>query len=166
MKSSSSRRLVARRVLFVVLLAAIAIIVVFAVTQKTDWKVPEDAKQRENPLRPSAVALKSARDIYVNKCAQCHGDSGKGDGSEALRYDPAPADLTDPRRMSAVTDGEMFYKISQGRRPMPAFKKRLTEEQRWQLVQLLRSFANPPASHIKADRESTPSAEKTQDRSQ
>jgi len=36
--------------------------------------------------------------------------------------------------MSTVTDGELFYKISEGHRPMPSFKKRFTEEQRWQLV--------------------------------
>ena len=42
--------------------------------------------------------------------------------------------------MSATTDGELFYQISEGRKPMPAFKKRLTEEQRWQLVLLVRSF--------------------------
>jgi mono/diheme cytochrome c family protein len=164
MKNSSSRRLFGRRILFVAVLAVIAIIVVFAATQKTDWKVPEEAKRRENPLRPSAAALKSARDIYVNKCAQCHGDSGKGDGREASRYDPSPSDLTDSRRMSGLTDGEMFYKINQGRRPMPAFKKRLAEEQRWQLVLLLRSFANPPTSETKADAGGRPSADKNSER--
>jgi mono/diheme cytochrome c family protein len=44
--------------------------------------------------------------------------------------------------MNRVTDGEIFYQISQGRKPMPAFKKRLSEEQRWQLVILVRSFAS------------------------
>jgi mono/diheme cytochrome c family protein len=43
--------------------------------------------------------------------------------------------------MNSVTDGEIFYQISQGRKPMPGFKKRLTEEQRWQLVLYVRSFA-------------------------
>jgi mono/diheme cytochrome c family protein len=49
--------------------------------------------------------------------------------------------------MSSVTDGEIFYQISQGRKPMPAFKKRLSEEERWQLVLYVRSLAPvPPAS--------------------
>jgi len=43
--------------------------------------------------------------------------------------------------MEEMTDGEIFYKISEGRRPMPSFKKRLTEEQRWQLVNYVRTFA-------------------------
>jgi mono/diheme cytochrome c family protein len=44
--------------------------------------------------------------------------------------------------MSAQSDGELFYKISEGRRPMPEFKTKLTEEQRWQLVLFTRSLAD------------------------
>jgi mono/diheme cytochrome c family protein len=47
--------------------------------------------------------------------------------------------------MNSVTDGALFYQISQGRKPMPAFKRRMTEDQRWQLVLLIRSFALAPA---------------------
>ena len=61
-------------------------------------------------------------------------------------YDPLPSDLTDAARMNKVTDGEIFFQISEGRKPMPSFKKKLTEEQRWQLVLLVRSFANAAAS--------------------
>ena len=48
--------------------------------------------------------------------------------------------------MNTVTDGALFYQISQGRKPMPAFKRRMTEDQRWQLVLLVRSFAQPLVS--------------------
>ena len=50
--------------------------------------------------------------------------------------------------MNTVTDGEIFYQISEGRKPMPSFKKRLTEDQRWGLVLLVRSFSAPSASPI------------------
>jgi len=65
---------------------------------------------------------------------QCHGEHGKGDGPEAAMHDPPPSDITDARHMNTVTDGEIFYQISEGRKPMPSFKKRLTEDQRWGLV--------------------------------
>ena len=42
--------------------------------------------------------------------------------------------------MRSVTDGELFYRITKGRRPMPAFERRLSDEQRWQLVVLVRAF--------------------------
>ena len=63
-----------------------------------------------------------------------------------MMYDPPPADLTDAAKMNKVTDGEIFYQITVGRKPMPSFRKRLTEEQRWQLVLLVRSFAAQPAA--------------------
>ena len=50
--------------------------------------------------------------------------------------------------MGAMTDGELFYKLSEGHKPMPSFKKRLSEDQRWRLVLLLRSFARTPGAAI------------------
>lgn len=85
--------------------------------------------------------LRSAKKIYSEQCDNCHGESGKGDGSDAMMYDPAPADLTDAANINKRTDGELFYQISEGRKPMPSFKKKLSEQQRWQLVLLVRAFA-------------------------
>ncbi len=138
-KTHNSLRL--RKLLFASLLAVICIAILVAVYQNREWKVPEEAKLRQNPVQPSPAALASARTIYLDKCTQCHGETGKGDGPDATMYYPSPASFTDTKRMKAVTDGELFYQISQGRKPMPSFKKRLTEEQRWQLVILVRSFA-------------------------
>jgi mono/diheme cytochrome c family protein len=130
-------------VLFVVLLLAAAGSAVYAFFHPGPWIVPEEAKRRVNPLTPSQVNLSVARQLYLDKCAECHGDSGKGDGSQAKLYDPLPTNLADAGHMSTVSDGELFYKISQGHRPMPGFKKRLTDEQRWQLVVFIRSFCGP-----------------------
>jgi len=108
------------------------------------WVVPEEAKRVQNPLRPQQADLPGARKLFLDKCAECHGDSGKGDGSQARMYDPLPTDFSDAAHMSTRTDGELFYKISEGHRPMPGFKKRFTEEQRWQLVLFLRSLSSAP----------------------
>jgi mono/diheme cytochrome c family protein len=147
MATPAPRNLAARRLLFTFLLAFIAITIAYAIFQNRPWTVPEEAKQRTNPLQTSDAVLQSARAVYSEKCASCHGDTGKGDGHDASLYGPAPTDFSDGNHMRAVTDGELFYKISEGHRPMPAFKKRLTEEQRWQLVLLLRSFTAPSAEH-------------------
>ena len=138
--AASNRRLLPK-LLFALTLAAIALTIVHAALQKTEWNVPEDAKKVKNPVAPSEAGLKAARAVFLDNCAQCHGDGGKGDGTEAMMYDPPPADLTDAKRIAAQTDGELFWKISEGKKPMTAFKKRLTAEQRWQLVLLVRSFA-------------------------
>jgi len=134
--------------LFALVLAIAAALILYSAVHPTPWSwpVPEEARQLKNPLQPSAAALSSAKKIYLDKCANCHGDSGKGDGPDAARYDPQPADFTNAKRMAGVTDGELFYKISEGKKPMPVFKSKLTEGDRWQLVLLIRSLASPMPS--------------------
>jgi len=114
-----------------------------------DWPVPEAAKKRPNPVPPGEATIRAARPFYAEKCASCHGDKGKGDGPEAIMYAVKPADLSDAHMMSEMSDGELFYKITEGRQPMPAFKRQLTEQQRWQLVHYLRTFAKQPAAPAK-----------------
>jgi mono/diheme cytochrome c family protein len=130
-----------RRMLFIALFGMIVIAIVLAVMRRDEWIIPEEAKQRQNPLQSSAQVLEAARPLYTENCERCHGEAGKGNGPEAARQYPAPSDLTDAKRMNALTDGAIFYQIGEGHRPMPSFKRRMTEDQRWQLVLFLRSFA-------------------------
>jgi mono/diheme cytochrome c family protein len=139
MPSPARKKLAAT--LFVVLLLIAAGSAVYAFFHPGPWVVPEEAKRVVNPIKPSQANLPAAQKLYLDKCAECHGDSGKGDGSQAKMYEPRPANFADAANMNSVSDGELFYKISEGHRPMPGFKKRFTEEQRWQLVLYLRSFA-------------------------
>lgn len=146
MSTEAQRKLKMRKILFVALLALICMVIAYAAFQKDrPWVVPEEYKKLKNPLPPSESALKAAKRIYVDECAQCHGERGRGDGPEALMHSPAPADLTEAGHMNGITDGEIFYQISEGKKPMPSFKKRLTEEQRWGLVLFVRSFTRPSA---------------------
>ena len=140
-EDGSGRRL--SKILFIVLLGTIVVAVLYSVLRGSSgpWLVPEEAKQLTNPLQMNPAALQSARTIYKEKCANCHGESGKGDGPDASRYDPAPTNFTDAAKLGGATDGELFYKISEGKKPMPVFKTKLTEQQRWELVLLIRSFA-------------------------
>ena len=113
---------------------------------KEPWPAPAAEKARKNPLASSPAVLQAARAVYTDKCEQCHGERGKGDGPEAMMYDVKPANFSDAKMMAEMTDGEIFWKISEGRQPMPSFKKQLTDLQRWQLVHFLRYFANKPVA--------------------
>ena len=131
------------------ILLGLVIILIFlcigqAAFHETPWNVPPEEKLRKNPLEASTANLNAAKPVYNEYCANCHGDTGKGDGSDAMMYDPAPSNLTERQHMTHVTDGEIFYQITQGRKPMPSFRKKLTEDQRWQLVILVRTFAATP----------------------
>ena len=147
MPAHPPRALWLRKFLFATLLLLICMLVIHWVAEENKpWIVPPENKSLKNPLSPSESNLIAARQIYVDECAQCHGDTGKGDGPEARSHYPLPADLTDPKLLMNATDGDIFYQISEGRRPMPSFKRRLTADQRWQLVFLVRSFSQPAAS--------------------
>jgi len=122
----------------------------WATAHDKDWPVPPEAAKVKNPVAPTPDNLAAAHAIYSDKCAGCHGEKGAGDGPEADMYTPAPAAFTDAHMMAEMTDGEIFWKMTEGRKPMPSFKRSLTDEQRWQLVNFLRTFpaktaAKPPA---------------------
>jgi len=134
-----------RLALLVISLGLIGMAIWMAAFHKGPWIIPVAEKDRKNPLTPSDAILKTARPVYDQKCSDCHGDAGKGDGSDAMMYDPPPANLTDAAHINKLTDGEIYYQITEGRKPMPSFKTKLTDEQRWQLVLLVRSFANGTA---------------------
>ncbi len=135
-----------RAVLFALVLATGLGICAWACAHgKEDWLVPESAKKVKNPVAASPASIAVGKALYTDNCASCHGEQGKGDGPDAMMYSPMPADLSDAHMMSEMTDGEIFYKITEGRKPMPSFKKKLADEQRWQLVNFLRTLASMPA---------------------
>jgi len=149
MNAPSKKPRLLLKVLFAVVIALIFLSIGLAALHKTPWQVPAAEKLRKNPLALSQANYNAAKPMFSEYCANCHGDSGKGDGSDAMMYDPAPSDLTDAGHMNKLSDGEIYYQITQGRKPMPSFRNKLTEEQRWQLVILVRSFSGsvafPPA---------------------
>jgi mono/diheme cytochrome c family protein len=120
---------------------AAAFRVVAAAQNDPDWKVPEDAKKVKNPEKPTPETLKEAKMLFQNNCAPCHGDSGEGDGPVSDELLVKPANLTDAKSMNPQTDGELFYRITTGFSGMPSWSK-LPEEQRWRLVNYLRTLAN------------------------
>jgi len=79
--------------------------------------------------------------LYERHCASCHGSKGKGDGKAACDLDPSPSDLTDAD-VAHLTDTQLFRKITNGRRPMPAFKKLMSDQERWEVVRFVRSLAS------------------------
>ena len=61
----------------------------------------------------------------------------------AALIDRRPGDLTD-ERMARQTDGELFWKITHGRSPMPAFEDFLTRPERWHLINFVRTLGPRP----------------------
>lgn len=149
MNAPSKKPRLLLKLLFAAVIALIFLSIGLGALHRTPWQVPATEKLRKNPLAVTDANYNAAKPVYNEYCANCHGHSGKGDGSDAMMYDPAPSNLTDAARMNKLSDGEIYYQITQGRKPMPSFRNKLTEAQRWQLVILVRSFSGgiafPPA---------------------
>ena len=91
----------------------------------------------KSPVPADAHSVQIGRAVYAKQCQSCHGSRGKGDGPAARRMNTEMPDLTD-REIAAETDDELFNVITKGSKPMPAFKNRLSEQQRWDVVRFVR----------------------------
>lgn len=113
------------------------------------WNVPPDARSLKNPVPVNPTTIAAARELYVSNCQKCHGVNGDGKvpPDATYFYSTKPTDFTNARRIDAMSDGEIFWKMTNGRKPMPAFKNRLGDEQRWGLVNLIRVFAHPERAY-------------------
>jgi mono/diheme cytochrome c family protein len=108
---------------------------VAGVSAQGEWKAPADAKNMKNTVKGVGSAKKSVE----TNCASCHGNSGKGDGAAAAALPPPkPADWTSAKVQSQA-DGELFWKITNGRGAMPPWKH-LPEKERWELVNYIRTL--------------------------
>jgi mono/diheme cytochrome c family protein len=138
-----------KRTLILIAFAVIFLAAVAAILYSlTEWNVPASARLIENPVPASASAIAEGKLIFHKHCEGCHGVNGDGTGDRAQELSVMPTDFTDAGAMRHLSDGELFWKITHGRRPMPSFKDKLTETERWQVVDYIRTFAKQsPAPH-------------------
>lgn len=111
----------------------------FTVLQEDIWKAPKEAKNIKNPTTDIEQSLVRGKKIYRSRCAVCHGIKGHGDGPGAKALVPAPKSLTSGYLIKE-TDGEIFWKISKGRNDMIKWEPILTKQQRWDLVNYVRTL--------------------------
>ncbi len=107
--------------------------------QSKPWAVPSNKINTKNPLAEDANASKNGKVLYMASCAPCHGNGGKGDGIASAALSIKPANHTSSA-IQAEPEGSLFYKISEGRNPMPAYKTVFTEPQRWALVSFIKTL--------------------------
>ena len=117
----------------------------FAAPATEAWTAPAKAADLRNPFAAaSAAALSEGKRLYQDRCADCHGSKGRGDGSAAADFSRRPPNFARVGTWQQ-TDGELFWKITEGRRPMPSYRSKLSEEQRWQVVSYLRTLIVNPS---------------------
>ena len=103
------------------------------------WLSPAPSAAKKNPIAPTQESIVAGQKIYSKTCALCHGKSGDADGPAVIELNIHPAKLSDPK-LATESDGALFWKITTGKKPMPAFGKRFPETDRWHLVNYIRTL--------------------------
>lgn len=114
--------------------------------------LPPEAEMRtlRNPV-PASQTPERGQSLYQVNCIFCHGEAGKGDGRAKTFFEAyqgrLPADLT-AAQARGLTDGEIYNFLARGKNydpsgtmnGMPPFGNILTPEDRWLLVNYVRSL--------------------------
>jgi mono/diheme cytochrome c family protein len=99
-------------------------------------KVPERARARLNPLASDPEAVTAGKKLFVQHCAECHGETAEG-GRKAPNLHA--------EEVQNQTPGTLFWILTNGvvRRGMPVWSK-LPEPERWQIITFIKSL--PPST--------------------
>ena len=118
-------------------IVAVTGVVAVGIAAQEEWKAPARAAAKKNPVAVDAASIGRGKAIYTAECASCHGSSGRGDGPGAKDLEKSPGDMT---KLGSQSDGALFWKITEGKKPMASFAKKLTEPQRWDVINYLHTL--------------------------
>lgn len=108
------------------------------------------AQEPSLPLSPPNAANGLA--VFADRCANCHGATGAGDGELSAQLVKAPAHLNDPAFRETAVPGTLFDTITNGilESGMPPFgpasSNPLDAATRWDMVAAVYSFSTPAES--------------------
>ena len=103
------------------------------------WVAPDEAKDVVNPYVGNQIAAQKGEMLYQKLCWTCHGKTGLGDGPASKTLNPKPKNFKS-ESVQEQSDGELFWKIANGKGMMLPYKHSLSEEQLWQLVNFIRTI--------------------------
>lgn len=93
-------------------------------------------------LSTSAKSIQEGESLYKQYCTDCHGASAKGAGPKSANLSKPPTNLTDLAFSASKSAYDLYSSIVMGVQPaMPSFGEKLNEEQRWAVVDFLRSLS-------------------------
>ena len=97
----------------------------------------------KNPITDKAASASRGEILFVNNCAKCHGLSGNGYGTVAHGFTTWPRQLWAWNNTGPETDGYLFWFITNGRSDMPPWGLILSENNRWDLINYIKTIKNP-----------------------
>lgn len=133
-----------RSILFAAAIGAVTLVAGFpsAGGDEAPWEAPARAARKKNPVPADDASAAAGKAVFTKECLQCHGAAGKGDGPAAKDLKVKPRNLGDDA-VARQSDGALFWKLTEGRAPMPSYDKTLSETERWQVINYVRTLAKP-----------------------
>ena len=94
---------------------------------------------RKTPVPFDAISVANGAAIFAANCVLCHGPQAKGNGVLAKTFAMPPVDLLTEPHTAKHTAGDFFHWLTHGipGTGMPAFADKLSEEDRWDVVNFL-----------------------------
>jgi mono/diheme cytochrome c family protein len=117
-----------------------------AAEKAAEFRIPAEEVSRQNPTKSTSTSIALGKKIYGFDCAMCHGKDGDGKGDLADSMGLKLRDYRDPATLKDLTDGELYYLLTKGKGKMPGDEDRMKPEQRWNLINYLRSLAKKTPS--------------------
>ncbi|MGZ5243049.1 MAG: c-type cytochrome [Bacteroidia bacterium] len=114
-------------------------------TKAPEWKVPASEAAKKSEIAMDDNAVKEGKATWSKMCKSCHGAKGLGDGPKAANLEVSCGDFSSTSFQNQ-TNGTLFYKITKGRDDMPSYAKKISDEERWQLVAYIRTLKKGGAS--------------------
>ena len=96
-----------------------------------------------NPVPPSPESLARGEKTYVKFCSKCHGMTGNGAGPSAHGFSTNPRQLWAWHNADKAADPYLFWMITNGRTDMPPWGVILSENERWDLINYIKTIAPP-----------------------
>ncbi|MBT4409633.1 MAG: cytochrome c [Bacteroidetes bacterium] len=123
-----------KRILYLIIIAVSLSNTLFA----QDWIVPDNQKDRLATFSFDENAISSGSALYLTNCKSCHGMPGEGNFAPLVPPPPDP----EAAGFQSNSDGELYYKIRNGRGLMLGFQNILNSRETWETIAYVRSF-NP-----------------------
>jgi mono/diheme cytochrome c family protein len=93
----------------------------------------------QNPVTSTPESIERGQDRFEIYCALCHGAGAAGDGPvNAAMFNIAPSLLT--AQASGYSDGYLYTMVRNGRGIMPAHGDKVRGDDRWHVVNYLRTL--------------------------
>lgn len=98
---------------------------------------------RKTPVPFDTISIANGSALFAENCVACHGPQGKGDGVMAKSFAKPPVDMLTEPHTAKHTAGDFFHWLTFGipDTGMPVFADKLTEEDRWDVVNYLHAMS-------------------------